>query len=82
MQFQEAREGEFRIYAGAVESPVGDGYTAALVVQHHKGDPMREAFRDDRLACGHRWASADEALGYAVRKARQIIRSRPELLRG
>lgn len=81
MQFQEAREGEYRIYAGALESPVGDGFTAALVVQHARSDALRDAFRDEQLACGHRWASADEALSYAVRKAREMIRSKPEMLR-
>lgn len=80
MQFQEATEGEFRIYAGALESPVGDGYTAALVVQRGRGHVERAAFRDDLLACGHRWASADEALSYAVRKAREMIRKQPEAL--
>ena len=79
MQFQEATEGEFRIYAGALESPVGDGFTAALVVQRGSG-ASRDAFRDDSLHCGHRWASADEALCYAVRKARELIRKQPEAL--
>lgn len=77
MHFQEATEGEFRIYAGALESPVGDGYTAALVVRRARGNPTRDLFRDDSLSCGHRWASADEALTFAVRKARELIRKEP-----
>jgi hypothetical protein len=72
MRFEEAVEGEWRIYAGAMESPRGDGYTAAAVVQHRGG--TRELWRDDSLACGHRWRSADEALRYALGKAREIIR--------
>ena len=80
MHFQETTEGEFQIFAGALESPVGDGYTAALVVRHASSASPRDAFRDDSLACGHRWASADEALTYAVRKARNLIRRQPEVL--
>jgi hypothetical protein len=82
MHFQEFTEGDYRIYAGAMESLRGDGYTAAVVVQRAPpaGPRPRDAYRDDSLACGHRWASADEALTYAVRKAREIIRTRPETL--
>lgn len=81
MHFQETTEGEFRIYAGACESPRGDGYTAALVLRHARGARgSRDAFRDDSLACGYRWPSADEALSYALRKARELIRTRPETL--
>jgi hypothetical protein len=72
MHFQETVEGEWRIYAGALESPLGDGYTAAAAVQH-SGSP-REAWRDDALACGHRWPSAEEALRYALGKAREAVR--------
>jgi hypothetical protein len=78
MYFQEITEAGYRIYVGALESPVGDGYTAALVVQPDADAdpaPAREGFRDDSLACGHRWATAEDAMGYALRKARQFIRS-------
>ena len=88
MHFQETTEGDYRVYVGALESPLGDGYTAALVVQRQRAAPgsaaqgtrPRDAFRDDSLACGHRWATAEDAMGYALRKARQIIRSQPEAL--
>jgi hypothetical protein len=82
MRFQETHEGDFRIYAGAVEAPKGDGYIAALVVNHvhAAGKGQREAFRDDSLACGHRWSCADEALRYAMNKARELIRNQPQLL--
>jgi len=43
-------------------------------------NPPREAFRDVALSGGHRWASADEALQYAVRQAREIIRNDPRRL--
>ncbi|MCK7492563.1 MAG: hypothetical protein MZW92_13990 [Comamonadaceae bacterium] len=66
MHFQEVQEGDYRIYVGAMESPVGDGYTAALVVQPRVGG--RAAFADDHLACGHRWATAEDAMSYALRK--------------
>ena len=73
MRFQEAVEGEWHLYAGALESPLGDGYTAAAAVQRRGS--AREFWRDDSLACGHRWTSADEALRYALEKARQVIRA-------
>jgi hypothetical protein len=75
MHFQEVTEGEYRIYVGALESPVGDGYTAAVVVRRAGPAPGRDAYSDDRLACGHRWARADDAMAYALRKAREFIRS-------
>lgn len=80
MHFQEITEGPYRIYVGALESPVGDGYTAALVVRRidAPASGARDAFRDDALACGHRWATADDALSYALRKGRQFIRSQQD----
>ncbi len=78
MHFQEVTEGPFRIYVGALESPVGDGYTAALVVRPvatAPGNAPRDTFSDDRLACGHRWASADDAMSFALRKGREFVRA-------
>lgn len=72
MHFQELTEGAYRIFVGALESPIGDGYTAALVVQPRHGG--REIFSDDRLSCGHRWATADDAMSYALRKGRALVR--------
>ena len=43
-------------------------------------DLSREAFRDDSLACGYRWRSADEAINYAMNRARELIRSRSQML--
>ena len=82
MQFDERTVGPYRIYAGALEAPQGDGYIAAVVVKRverelHAG---REAYRDESLACGHRWASAHEALLYAVERARDIISKQSKLL--
>jgi len=76
MQLDERDEGEYRIYAGAMESKLGDGYIAALVVSRVSRDGRpREAFRDDALACGHRWESAKAALSYAFGKGHEVIRT-------
>jgi hypothetical protein len=78
MQFQEIRHAGYRIFVGAVESPRGDGYTAAVVVQRMAlggtGAVAQEAYRDDSLACGHRWSSAKDALSYALRRGRDYVR--------
>jgi hypothetical protein len=81
MQFREAREGDYRIYVGALEAPRGDGYIAALVVDRVQGARvLRNAFRDDSLACGYRWPSPDEAMHYAINRAREMIRARSPIL--
>lgn len=80
MHFQEVTENGFRIYVGALESPVGDGYTAALVVRPASDRTARDAFSDDRLACGHRWATADDAMSYALRKGREFVRAQSTLV--
>ena len=82
MRFNECHEGDYRIFVGAVESARGDGYIAALVVNRVRGEPgyTREAFRDDSLACGYRWPSADEAIHYAMNRARELIRTRSRML--
>ena len=73
--FDEGSEGDYRIYAGALEAPRCQGYIAAVVVNRVRGvvDAPREAFRDDSLACGHRWLSPHDALSYALNKARAVI---------
>ncbi|HRP28822.1 MAG TPA: hypothetical protein PLG77_10385 [Burkholderiaceae bacterium] len=75
MQFEECTEGPYRIYAGALEAPRGEGYIAALVVKRiEPGAPRgHETFRDESLACGYQWRTARDALFYAMRRARQII---------
>jgi hypothetical protein len=82
MRFEESHEGDYRIFVGALEAPKGEGFIAALVVNRVRGAVGRhaEAFRDDSLACGYRWRSADEALHYAMNRARELIRSRSEML--
>lgn len=76
MHFDERKEGDYQIYAGALEAPRGDGYIAAVVVTRAVATTAkpREAWRDDSLACGHRWESAHAALNYAMSKAQELIR--------
>ena len=76
MHCDERDEGDYRIYAGALEAPRGGGYIAAVVVKRIRGacGAQREAYRDESLACGHRWPSPQEALLYALDKARELIR--------
>lgn len=81
MRFEDTQEGDYRIFVGALEAPRGDGYIAAVVVNRVRNvstqqSSQREAFRDDSLACGYRWRSADEAINYAMNRARELIRSR------
>jgi hypothetical protein len=83
MRFQEAHEGDYRIFVGAVESAHGDGYIAALIVDRVRGElagRRREAYRDESLACGYRWPSPDEAIHYALNRGREMIRSRSQML--
>jgi len=77
MKFEERIDGEYRIYAGALDVLRGDGYIAAVVVTRvgaHKTKDQ-EVFRDESLACGHRWPSADDALAFALGKAREWVGS-------
>ncbi len=76
MTLDEQDEGDYRIYGGALEGLRGDGYIAALVVNQirNTGRPPREVFRDDALACGHRWPSPEGALSYAMGKGREVVR--------
>lgn len=73
MILAERADGDYHIYAGAIEAVQGDGYIAAVVVnlRHQAGRAAREAFRDDALACGHRWSSPESALSYAMGKGRE-----------
>ncbi len=75
MKFKEAREGEYRIYVGAMDAPHGTGYIAAVVVHRGEGPQRHQVFRDDSLACGYRWPSPDEALQYAMTRALKLVRS-------
>jgi hypothetical protein len=82
MHFDERNVGDYRIFAGALEGPQGDGFIAAMIVQRVKGvaGAPREVLRDESLACGHRWESPDDALAYAMSKAQEAIRNRSSQL--
>ena len=82
MKFDERNVGDYKIFAGALEAPKGDGYIAAMIVQRIQGVPgvPREALRDESLACGHRWPSAASALAYAMSKGQEVIRKQAPML--
>jgi hypothetical protein len=93
MRFDECKEGDYRIFVGALDAPRGDGYIAAVVVNKVRADAppaqavaakgrevQREVFRDDSLACGYRWRSPDEALSYAMQRARELVKTRTHQL--
>jgi hypothetical protein len=82
VHLDEVSEGPYRIYAGALEARQGDGYIAAVVVSRIdiERPPGQVAYRDDSLACGHRFASPAEALRYAIARARELIAIRSPLL--
>jgi hypothetical protein len=72
MNFCERDYGPYRIYAAALEAPERACYVAAVVVGRRGGtvgEPL-EAFRDTRLANGFPWPSPDDALRFAIVKAR------------
>ena len=85
MQFDECLEGGYRIFVGALDAPRGEGYIAAVVVSRLVEPPSvgtragaaqraREVWRDDSLACGYRWPTAEAALHYAKNRAREMVR--------
>jgi hypothetical protein len=53
-----------------------------VVVNRGRGAGVapREAFRDEAVAGGHRWASSGEALSYALKQARELIQRQPHRL--
>lgn len=75
MKLIERDEGEYRIFAGAMEGSQGDGFIAAVVVSLRSGSgrPARDVFRDDALACGHRWSTLEMALAHAVIEGQEAI---------
>lgn len=75
MKFEDRIDGDYCIYAGALDVMQGDGYIAAVVVSRitSRSAKAQEVFRDESLACGHRWISADEALMFALCKAQEWI---------
>ncbi len=76
MHFTERDVGEFRIYAGAMEDPLG-GYVAGVVVQRRRGRGQNAEliFRDDKLFGGHRFDRSHDALIRALDTGHRAIRS-------
>ncbi|WP_372525798.1 hypothetical protein [Piscinibacter sp.] len=76
MHFDEVDDGDFRIYAEAQDSKLGDGYTTSVVVKRVRGPNAScdDVFREDDIACGHGWPSGSEALSYAVTLGTRVIR--------
>jgi len=70
-------EGDYCIYCGAIEGARDDGYIAAVVVNQVRTINLvpRESFRDNALACGHRWASPEAALSYAMAKGLEVVKT-------
>lgn len=82
MHFDQREIGDYRIFAGALDAPRGNGYIATMIVQRVNGvtGVAREALRDESLAGGHRWELAEDALAYAISRAQDAIRKRSPLL--
>jgi hypothetical protein len=90
MQFDECLEGDYRIFVGALDAPRGEGYIAAVVVSRLCGaergahapaeQRAREVWRDDSLACGYRWPTAEAAMHYAKNRAREMVRKASPML--
>lgn len=76
MYFDERDEGDFKIYAGAIEVAHG-GYAAAAVVKQVRGVPEAvEVFRDLNMSGGHAWEQPERAIQFAMRVAMDVIRAR------
>lgn len=79
MTSDERTEGDYRIVAQALADPDCMGFIAAVTVQRVGGiaHGPREAYRDERLAGGYAWPSAEAACLYALAKAQEVIRESP-----
>jgi hypothetical protein len=77
----ESNEGAYRIYAAAIrgEDP-GDGFSAAVVIARRELLPLGEALRDLDIGAGRRWSDSDEALQFAVGRARAVNSTEPHRL--
>lgn len=73
MHFDERDEGEYRIYAGAMETP--SGYTAAVAIRHlGSSASAAPVYRDEAMAGGYAWFQARDALQYAIAVAQKWVR--------
>jgi hypothetical protein len=76
MRPEERTEGDYRIVAKALYGPSRRGYVASVLVQRVRGgtNTPRVAYRDENLAGGHAWPTAQAARLYALAKAQDVIR--------
>lgn len=77
MHIAEEQHGEFRVYAAAFEAAGGVGFHAGVVVKRFP-PPSREdaeAFRDEQLDDARAWASADDALAFALEVGQAAMRA-------
>ena len=73
MKFDEEDEGPYRIYAGAIEAPQGDGWEAAVIVSRPALAVAIHGHTDDRPVHGRRYASNWElSVDRATRVARAL----------
>ncbi|MBE0548110.1 MAG: hypothetical protein IH627_10745 [Rubrivivax sp.] len=78
MHLAERNEGEFRVYAAAIEAEGGVGFYAGVVVKPWGSRSLcgrGEVFRDERLEDGMTWESAEEALEFALRVGAAAVRA-------
>ena len=83
MHFAEQDHGDYRIYGGALDGRDGT-YRAAVVVVRLRGyrNQPEIVYRDERIAAGYAFVSAEQALKRAMEAGRAILRSRFEPAEG
>lgn len=79
MQFAEREHGDYRIYGGALDSRDGT-YRAAVVVVRLRGyrNQPEIVYRDERVASGYAFPTAEQALKRAMEAGQVVVRSRFE----
>ena len=78
MNIVERVEGDFRIYAAAIDAEGGAGFYAAVVVRPLRTSSMvagRETFKDERLEDGAVLQSASAALDFALQVGVAAVRA-------
>ena len=83
MPFADQDHGDYRIYGGALDGRDGT-YRAAVVVVRLRGYRTQPeiVYRDERIAAGYAFVSAEQALKRAMEAGRAILRSRFEPAEG
>lgn len=79
MNVAERNEGEFRIYAAAIDAPDGAGFYAGVVVRRWRSGSLSrrgEVFRDERLDDGAVWRAPEHALAFALQVGGAAVRAR------